>query len=271
MITPILLLIKLIKATKRTGQFSFIMVGSSFLKQKEREQLQKDGVPISTWGAVFFVIKAVSSSYLRVKEGEGMKPGAAYFQRWVTKNRMLLWWMVFLPLMLAILLSSWDHLTVPVAVEAAKEGFWATLLQSPTLVTLARVVMVALGVVIIMICLFFPALRVGKEGVYWTREKEEELTQATGEIIGAEVEALVAEEKRRWSLVYKWLRLAETKKITAAALFRELVAALGETFPQLKMKIALQLGAEEYTVLHPLLRACAERSPGGNIWGAVEF
>src|SRR5690554_4918961 len=101
-----------------------------------------------------------------------MKRGAAHFQRWVTRNRMLLWWAVFLPLMLAILLSSWDHLTVPVVVEVTKDSFWALLFQSSTLIASARVVMVALGVVIIMICLFFPALRVGKEGVYWTKEKE---------------------------------------------------------------------------------------------------
>ncbi len=187
----------------------------------------------------------------------------AYFQQWVTKNRMLLWWAVFLPLLLTILITSWEHLTVPVAVEKAPAGFWPALFQSAPLITLARVVIVALGVVVIMICLFFPALRVGKSGVHWTKEKEEELTRATGEIIGAEVEALVAEETRRWSLVYKWLRLPAMKRLTAVALFRELVAVLGETFPGMKMKISLQIGADEYTVRHPLLPRLVEEEITG--------
>lgn len=182
-----------------------------------------------------------------------MKRGAVYFQRWVTKNRMLLWWTVFLPLMLTILFFSWDHLTVPVSAGETKDSFVEALFQSMPLIVLARVVVVALGIVVIMICLFFPAFRVGKEGVYWTREKEEELTQATGEIIGAEVGALVAEENHRWSLVYKWLRLADTREITPAVLFRELVATLGETFPKAKMRITIQVENQEYIVLHPLL------------------
>ena len=182
-----------------------------------------------------------------------MKRGTVYFQRWVANNRLLLWWMIFLPLMLLILVISWEHLTIPVEIEEKNGNFFQELFQSFPLIILARVVVIAVGVVIIMICLFLPVFRVGKEGVQWTREKEEELAQVTGEITGAEVEELVEKESLRWSLVYKWLRLTDTKEVEPSILLRELLSTVWEAFPEHRISITIALKDKEYTLRHPLL------------------
>ncbi|NLY91807.1 MAG: hypothetical protein GX081_09445 [Firmicutes bacterium] len=182
-----------------------------------------------------------------------MKRRSVYFHRWVRKNPLFLWWLIFLPLMLLILLSSWEQLTVPVEAEPEPTGFLGQLFQTMTLVVLARVVLVAVGVVLIMICLFFPLFRVGKEGVQWSREQEEEIARVTGEITGAEVEALIQQEALRWSLVHRWLRFCGRKEGTPPVGLWELITTIGEAFPNERLSILWQQGAEVYTLRHPLL------------------
>lgn len=182
-----------------------------------------------------------------------MKGGLIAFHRWVSKNPLYLWWSIFLPLMLVILFTSWDELTVPMADTAQPPGFIPQLVQSFTLVALARVVLVAIGVVLIMICLFFPLFRVGKEGVQWTREQEEEITRASAEIIGAEVEELIQQESFRWSIIHRWLRFYAVQEGNPGVWLRDLVATILEAFPKERLSITLQEGEKLFVLQHPLL------------------
>ena len=182
-----------------------------------------------------------------------MKRKTNYFHRWLRKNPIYLWWLIFLPLMLLILLTSWEHLTVPLQDGISPPSFLAGLFQSFTLVVLARVVLVAVGVVIIMICLFFPLFRVSKEGVQWSREQEEELARVTGEITGAEVEDLIRKEALRWSLIHRWFHFVAAKEAAPSVWLREMVAMIGEAFPEERYSILLYREGKVYTLGHPLL------------------
>lgn len=182
-----------------------------------------------------------------------MKRRSVHFHRWVRKNPLFLWWLIFLPLMSLILLSSWEQLTVPVEAKPEPTSFMGQLFQTVTLVVLARIVLVAIGVVLIMICLFFPLFRVGKEGVQWSREQEEEIARVTGEITGAEVEALIQQEAFRWSLIRRWLRCCRRKEGTPTVGLWELIATIGEAFPGECLSILWQQGSKVYTLRHPLL------------------
>ncbi len=182
-----------------------------------------------------------------------MKPGAVHFQQWVSKHRLLLWWMIFLPLMAVILVTSWEYLIIPTKDDGVSYTFLQEILNTMPLLVLSRIVLIAVGIVVILICLFFPVFRVGKEGVQWTREKEEELAQVTGEITGAEVEQLIEQESLRWSLVYKWLHLSEKTEMEPPVLLRELVATVLEVFPEYRLSLTILLGDEGYNLLHPLL------------------
>ncbi|NLM37228.1 MAG: hypothetical protein GX202_03765 [Firmicutes bacterium] len=182
-----------------------------------------------------------------------MKQSLAYFQRWVRKNPLILWWLIFLPLMLVILYTSWGHLTAPLAVEDNPPGFWINLVHSFPLVVLARIVLVAVGLVLIMICLFFPLFRVSKEGVQWTREQEEEIARVTGEITGAEVEELIQQETFRWSIILRWLRFCGSKEVASAVSLRELVATISEAFPAERFSILLEHRKKVYGLQHRLL------------------
>jgi hypothetical protein len=132
-------------------------------------------------------------------------------------------------------------------------GFIPQLVHSFPLIVLARVVLVAIGVVIIMICLFFPLFRVGKEGVQWSREQEEEITRASAEIIGAEVEELILQESFRWSIIHRWLRFSTVQEGMPMIWLRDLVATIIEAFPKEQLSIVLQAGEEYFTLQHPLL------------------
>lgn len=182
-----------------------------------------------------------------------MKRSLAYFHRWVRKNPLILWWLIFLPLLLMILYTSWEHLTAPLAVENNLPGFWLNLFHSFPLVVLARIVLVAVGLVLIMICLFFPLFRVSKEGVQWSREQEEEIARVTGEITGAEVEELIQQETFRWSIILRWLRFYGSKEVASAVGLRELVATIGEAFPAERFSILLEHRKKVFALQHRLL------------------
>jgi hypothetical protein len=190
---------------------------------------------------------------LKIKGGRGMKRPLAYFHRWVRKNPLILWWLIFLPLLLVILHTSWEHLTLPLEVEPGPPSFWPNLFYSFPLIVLARIVLVAVGLVIIMICLFFPLFRVSKEGVQWSREQEEEIARVTGEITGAEVEELIQQETFRWSIILRWLRFCGTKEAASAVGLRELVATISEAFPTERLSILLEHKKKVYALQHRLL------------------
>lgn len=182
-----------------------------------------------------------------------MKRQSTYFHRWVRKNPLILWWLIFLPLLLLILFTSWEHLTAPLEAGAVPPGFLPSLFFSYPLIVLARVVLVAVGVVLIMICLFFPLFRIGKEGVQWSREQEEELARVTGEITGAEVEELIQREALRWSIIHRWLHFCGAKEAASGMSLRELVATIGEAFPAERLSILVEEKGKVYTLQHPLL------------------
>lgn len=182
-----------------------------------------------------------------------MKRPLTYFHRWVRKNPLILWWLIFLPLLLGILSTSWEHLTAPLAADPNTSGWWPGLFHSFPLIVLARIILIAVGLVIIMVCLFFPLFRVGKEGVQWSREQEEEIARVTGEITGAEVEDLIQQETYRWSIIHRWLHFCGSPEAASAVGLRELVATIGEAFPAERLSIVLEHREKVYILQHRLL------------------
>lgn len=182
----------------------------------------------------------------------GLKP--VNIQHWLTKNRLWLWWAIYIPLVACILIFNNKELNLPV-------DYLHNLILSPQykvfnsslIIILARVLVIAVGVVVLMICLFFPYFRVSKEGVQWTKEFEEELTEASGEIAGEEISGLVKEESFRWSLIYRWLKLEEREVLEAQFLLRELLATIWEAFPKQKISLSLFDKEGRWGIYHPLL------------------
>lgn len=175
-------------------------------------------------------------------------------QQWLTKNRVLLWWVIFLPLLIVVVVSN-SHL-LQVSSDMLNDSlmsFQYKICNSPTIIILARVLLVAVGIVIIMICILFPLLRVGKEGVQWTKELEEELVRASGEIAGEEISDLVKEESFRWSLIHGWIKMKEPEKQDAHLLLRELIATIWDAFPTTKLSLNLVNGKNSLGITHPLL------------------
>jgi hypothetical protein len=182
----------------------------------------------------------------------GIKP--VDFQHWLTKNRLWLWWVIYIPLVSGILFLNIKNLDLPV-------GDLGNLILSPQykifnsslIIVLGRIIVVAVGVVILLICLLFPYFRISKEGVQWSKEFEDELTEASGEIAGEEIGRLVKEESFRWSLIYGWLKHEEREKLEVQFLLRELLATLWEAFPKQKISLSLFNKEEKWGIYHPLL------------------
>jgi len=178
----------------------------------------------------------------------------ANLQRWLTQYRMLLWWILFLPLMALILIFNWNLLNIPVKVlNDTVLGFQYKIFNSAVLIIVIRIALVAVSLVIIMICLFFPLFRVGKEGVQWTKELEDELVKASGEIAGEEIENLIKDESFRWSLIHDWIKLKEPGLQEVHLLLRELLATIWEVFPDCKLSLCLLNGKNCHGITHPLL------------------
>lgn len=178
----------------------------------------------------------------------------ANLQHWLTKYRMLLWWLLFLPLLTLILILNWNLLNIPVKVlNDTLLGFQYKIFNSAVLIIVIRIALVAVSLVIIMICLFFPLFRIGKEGVQWTKELEEELVKASGEIAGEEIENLIKDESIRWSLIHGWIKLKEPGQPEVHLLLRELLATIWEAFPDGKLSICLLNGKGCQGITHPLL------------------
>jgi hypothetical protein len=176
------------------------------------------------------------------------------FQQWFTRNRLWLWWTIYIPLVVMILILNYKQLNL----SGNDLGNFIIspqykIFNSALIIVLARVIVVAVGVVVLLICLFFPYFRVSKEGIQWTKEFEEELAEVSGEIAGEEISGLVKEESFRWSLVYGWLKLEERELLEPQFLLRELLATMWEAFPKQKISLSLINEGQKWSIYHPLL------------------
>ncbi len=125
--------------------------------------------------------------------------------------------------------------------------------NSPLIIILGRIVLVALGTVILLICVFFPYFNVSKEGIQWTKEFQEQLTEVSGEIAGEEIEEIVKEEVMRWSLVMQWLKMLEWEIPDKSMLLRELLATFWVAFPTYQIALTLLNDQGKWGISHPLL------------------
>ncbi len=175
-------------------------------------------------------------------------------QQWMVKHRLILWWAVYIPLVIIVLfvyrqqLGLEDECLNNLVISPLYKIF-----NSNLMIILARVVLIAVGAVVILICLFFPLFRVSREGVHWTKELEEELAEASGEITGEEISGLVKEESFRWSLIYGWLKQEEKENPSPAFLLRELLATVWEAFPHNRISLYYKSTGQTWGLLHPLL------------------
>lgn len=178
-------------------------------------------------------------------------------QQWLAKNRLLLWWVVFVPVVLLIVLCNTRYL-VPEVTDIANPliPLQFKIFNSVLLIVLARIVLVALGVVIMMICLLFPVLRVGREGIQWTKELEDELSEVSGEIAGEEIRELIEQESWRWSLIQGWLKRMQNageQDQDMAFPVRDLLNTLWEAFRGHRLSLTLSRANQRWSVLHPLM------------------
>lgn len=176
------------------------------------------------------------------------------FQPWLTKNRMLLWGIIFLPLLLAILIFNRSLLSLPShLLNDPALSFQYKVANTATLIILARIAAIAVGLVVILICLFFPLFRIGREGVQWTKELEEELVKVSGEIAGEEIDNLIQNESFRWTLIHNWVKMKEPEPQDAHLLLRELLATLWDGFPDCKISVCRTNSKNCWGITHPLL------------------
>lgn len=177
------------------------------------------------------------------------------FQLWVYNHRLFLWVVIFLSSLATILILTGEELWIsPELLENIMLPLQYKLLNSTPLIFLARIILIAVGVVIMMICLLFPLFRLGKEGIQWTAEMEEELARYSGEIAGEEVEELVREESRRWSLIHRWILLESGKDLIEVEYLRELLATIWEAFPLHRISLTVaERDQPRIAALHPLL------------------
>jgi|SRR5690554_1457029 len=176
------------------------------------------------------------------------------FQRWVTRNRLIAWWSVFLPGLILLVLLSQNDLNVPKEViENTDLSFQYKVLNFPSFVVLARVTMIAGCTVVLMICLLLPVFRISKTGVQWSKEMEEELTKASSEVTAEEVGLLIREETVRWYQVLRWLEVDGGQKENLSSLLRDLLFTLWDTFPEHYISLTLYKEDESWILSDPLL------------------
>lgn len=130
------------------------------------------------------------------------------FNHWIGRHRLLVWWLIWVPLFLLMVSLSVEHLKLTQAILGNdKLSLWYKVLNTTPIIILLRLVVLGFGLALLLICLFFPVLRVGSEGVSWNLESYEEVTKLAGEAAGEEVELIVGQEIRRWQQIQSWLPL----------------------------------------------------------------
>ena len=175
------------------------------------------------------------------------------FENWISQNRLLLWWFIFIPLLILVIAMNWKYLTIaPDILGNEHLSFQYKVFNSTALIIMARITLIAIGLLVVMVCLFFPALRLSKEGVQWTKEIEV-LAEASGEITGEAIGELIREESMRWNLIYGWLKIQNQTLSEPEFLLRELLATLWEAFPDSKICLSLCEDNRCYTLTKSLL------------------
>ena len=171
---------------------------------------------------------------------------------WVWRNRLFLWWLLIIPLFCLLLYLYYPGLRVDLAVVAREDGaFLAKVLNNAPLIFLYRLVALAVALVLLLICLFFPVMRVSSEGVSWTQEIEEKLVDFAGQAAADEVAMLVEEENRRWQALQYWVHL-EPSRVEMAVAFQELLFVLCEIFSGDVMVVQMVKEGRRYTLAHPV-------------------
>lgn len=175
-------------------------------------------------------------------------------QQWLTKNRVLIWWLIFLPLLLLILVFNRNLLDLPShLLNDSFLSFQYKVINTSALIILARIALIAVGLVIIMICLLFPLFQVSKSGVQWTKELEEKWVEASREVTGEEIDNLIKEESFRWTLMHNWVKLKAPEPKDSHLLLRELLATIWEGFSNCKISLCRMNGKNSWGITHPLL------------------
>lgn len=173
------------------------------------------------------------------------------FNEWVTRNRLVLWWVILTPLFVIAFILSYPQLKVETSQIETVQGLWIAILNTPPLLFLFRLVALAFGLVMLLIGFFLPTLRVGTQGVSWAHEIEERLVDMAGEFAGDEVEQVVSYEKARWEAILYWQRL-NPAGVEVSSLVYNLLSTLQAHFFDDQM--VMQLTAEKKTIAltHPL-------------------
>lgn len=183
-----------------------------------------------------------------------MRRGFYSFQKWVTTNRLLAWWSLFLPaIALLLLLTKKDLIVTEEVLNDAALSFQDKVLNAPSLVIMVRALFFTACLVGFLICLLLPVFRVSRTGVQWTKELEEELTKASSEITAEEVGLLIKEEANRWNQVLQWMNMKRWQKGGSSVILRELLGTLWESFPGHNISVTLADGDEIRALTHPLL------------------
>ena len=168
-------------------------------------------------------------------------------QEWISHNRLILWWLIFVPLLMLIIIFNWKHLTISPGILGNEHlSFQYKLFNSMTLIFIARICLITIGLLVVMICLFFPVIRLGKEGVQWTKEMEE-LAEVSEKITGEAISDLIKEETMRWTLIYGWFKIRDQAQTEPDFLLREILATVWAAFPESKLNLSFCDG-------RPLLR-----------------
>lgn len=175
------------------------------------------------------------------------------FNEWVTRNRLILWWGLLTPLFVLSLILSYPQLKIdPLPGEPTHPDLWFSVLNTPPILFLFRLVALLFGLVLLLIGFFLPTLRVGTQGVSWAHEIEEQLADMAGEFAGDEVERIVHDEKGRWESVLYWLRLDLVDQ-EPTVIVHGFLSMLRDCFPKDRMVLQI-IGVERIlAVTHPML------------------
>lgn len=193
--------------------------------------------------------------------------------RWVWKNRLFLWWLLIVPLFCLLLYLYFPGLQVDPDLIAKDEApLLYKVVNTAPLIFLYRLVALAAGLVLLLICFFFPVLRLSSEGVSWNQEIEEKLVDFAGQAAADEVAMLVEEENHRWQALQYWVHL-EPNRVEMAMAFQELLFVLCEVFSGDDMVVQMVKDGRRYILAHPvytfLARAAEEDTEPGRWIGAA--
>jgi hypothetical protein len=172
---------------------------------------------------------------------------------WFSRNRLIVWWLLWVPLFLLVVAVSWGHLGLSSHIlENMEISLWYKVLNAVPILILLRLVALGFGLALLLVCLFFPLLRVSTQGVSWNLESYEAVAKLAGEAAGEEVELLVMEETRRWRMIQSWLQI-QPETLQPSAFFWEFLFVLHDIFPEDEIHLLVHHAGGKYAVTHPFL------------------